>query len=152
VNFAKYRERARLAAKNAREVEQGTNRGRMAHRRPPPTASDRRLPPVTDPSNANINSKSNGRTPSAFDLFWQTYPKKVKKKDALKVWQSKRLDPQVGALVLDVQTRLAQDKRWRAGFVCDPTTYLRGERWNDDIENDKTGPSTSNPFHPSNMV
>jgi hypothetical protein len=50
VNFARYREKARLAAKAAREVESGVNRSRMGDRRgPPETAGDR-------PSNANANS------------------------------------------------------------------------------------------------
>lgn len=40
VNHAFYREKARLLAKNAKEVEQGRNAERMAdRRRPPPTAS-----------------------------------------------------------------------------------------------------------------
>lgn len=57
VNHGKYRERARLAAKSAREVESGANRGRLAGRneRPPVTAGDRREPPETAPPNANAN-------------------------------------------------------------------------------------------------
>jgi hypothetical protein len=73
VNFARYREKARLAAKAAREVETGANRERMGERRTPPpadpppepapTAGDRRGPPVTAadrPSNANSNSNPDG--------------------------------------------------------------------------------------------
>lgn len=42
VNHGKYRERARLMTKNAREVEEGANRERMRDRRGPPgTAGDR---------------------------------------------------------------------------------------------------------------
>lgn len=54
VNHDKYREKARLAAKNAREVEEGANAERLKHRRS--TAGDRRRPPLTDPSNANANT------------------------------------------------------------------------------------------------
>jgi hypothetical protein len=60
VNFAKYREKARLLAKNAQEIEDGRNAQRMAHRRgPPTTAADRRKPPVTDPSDADADADSN---------------------------------------------------------------------------------------------
>lgn len=48
VNHAYYREKARLAAKNAREIETGQNRDRMHDRRgPPETAADRQGPPGT---------------------------------------------------------------------------------------------------------
>lgn len=53
INHSKYREKARLQAKSAREVETGRNRERMQDRRgPPETAANR-------PSNANANSDTN---------------------------------------------------------------------------------------------
>jgi hypothetical protein len=57
VNHGTYRERARLAAKSAREVENGSNSERLAQ-----TASHRRSPPLTAaerPSNANAYSDKN---------------------------------------------------------------------------------------------
>ena len=55
VNHGKYRERARLAAKSAREVESGENCTRMSdRRRPPETAAD----PL---SNANTDSNKEKR-------------------------------------------------------------------------------------------
>ena len=54
VNHAAYREKARLMAKSAREVEEGKNAARMKDRRGPPgTAAD----PL---SNANANSNAEG--------------------------------------------------------------------------------------------
>lgn len=58
VNHGMYREKARLAAKSAREVTTGRNAERMEHRGPPLTAADRQKPPLTDPSNANANADS----------------------------------------------------------------------------------------------
>lgn len=56
VNHTQYREKARLAAKTAREVTEGKNKARMDDRRSPPlTASD---PPSNSNSNSNSNSKS----------------------------------------------------------------------------------------------
>lgn len=71
---------------------------------------------------------------SRFAEFWAVYPKKVKRKDAEKVWQAKRLDASADNLIADVKRRLSEDRRWVGGFVCDPPVYLRGERWNDAIE------------------
>jgi hypothetical protein len=50
VNHGKYKEKARLMAKSAREVATGQNRGRMGHRRGPPETADDPL------SNANANA------------------------------------------------------------------------------------------------
>lgn len=62
VNHRKYREKARLAAKNAREVEAGKNQERLQYRRSgDATAADRRRPPQTDPSNSNTNTDKKGR-------------------------------------------------------------------------------------------
>jgi hypothetical protein len=69
-----------------------------------------------------------------FAEFWAAYPKKVKKKDAEKVWQSKRLDATADVLLADIKRRGSEDRRWLGGFVPDPPTYLRGERWTDAIE------------------
>jgi hypothetical protein len=67
-----------------------------------------------------------------FNKFWSIYPKKVKKKDALKIWL--KLSFNTANLILqDIPNRIARDARWKNGYVPDPTTYLRGERWNDEI-------------------
>jgi hypothetical protein len=76
--------------------------------------------------------KSNGRATS-FSLFWEAYPKKHKRKDAEKIWKEKHLEAKAQTIIEDVQRRPASE-RWKAGFIPDPTTYLRGERWNDAIE------------------
>lgn len=60
INFAHYREKARLAAKNAREVESGSNKERMGAR-PPLTAADRLGPPSTDPSDADKDSDKDSK-------------------------------------------------------------------------------------------
>lgn len=77
--------------------------------------------------------KSNGRSTSSFDLFWAAYPKKNKKKDALKIWADKHLDAKSETIIADVQRRPSSE-RWSKGFIPDPTTYLRGERWNDAMD------------------
>jgi len=70
----------------------------------------------------------------AFALFWTEYPKKRKKKETLRVWQNAKLSKEVNRIVEDVAKRKAEDRRWVDGYAPDPTTYLRGELWNDDIE------------------
>jgi Lin1244/Lin1753-like, N-terminal len=69
-----------------------------------------------------------------FDLFWETYPKKVKRKKAVEIWKRKKLDTIAQQITEDIKNRLANDGRWLDGFVPDPTTYLNGERWEDEIQ------------------
>jgi hypothetical protein len=40
-----------------------------------------------------------------------------------------------------VKKRRERDERWNDGYIPDPTTYLRGERWEDELE-DRDDPRT----------
>ena len=86
----------------------------------------------TDTDTYTDKPKDNGHSVTDFERFWQVYPKRVKKKTALEIWKRKKPDPDT--LIADVENRLANDSRWVGGFVPDPTTYLNGERWNDELE------------------
>jgi hypothetical protein len=74
---------------------------------------------------------SSGQT--AFARYWSVVPNKVKKKTAHEVWTRKKLDSKVEMIIADIQRRIAHDDRWKRGFVPDPPTYLRQERWDDEI-------------------
>jgi DNA-binding transcriptional MocR family regulator len=69
-----------------------------------------------------------------FDQFWKVYPKKVKKVSARKAWNKHKLDSLVDALVADVKNRKANCRQWKDGYIPDPTTYINGERWEDEIQ------------------
>lgn len=113
------------------------NRSCTDHRRPvndPSKVPDAPLiPDSLIPDSLNLKpDKTNGHSVTAgFDRWWSEYPKKVKKKTALEIWRRKKPDPDT--LIADVQNRLANDTDWRGGFIPHPTTYLTGERWNDEL-------------------
>lgn len=69
-----------------------------------------------------------------FERFWSAYPRKKGKQEALKVWARKRLDPRADELIADVTNRAANDRQWLEGFVPHGDTYLRQERWQDEVE------------------
>jgi len=94
VNHGKYREKARLQSKAAREVETRKNAERMKdRRRPPVTAGDR-------PSNANTNIKNTTAVsrprhayPDEFESVWTAYPNRLggnPKNRAFKAWNARR--------------------------------------------------------------
>lgn len=139
VNHTLYRERARKMAFDARRAESGENAARMKERRhgPDATRDGPTKPDATQcdpPSNANTNSEKIGQNPSGFDRFWSAYPKRVKRKTAEEIWKRKKLEIRTDELLADIAQRLAEDRRWRDGFIPDPTTYLNQERWDDEVQ------------------
>lgn len=84
-------------------------------------------------------SGSSGAAPCAtddtFDLFWQRYLRHEAKKDARKAWGQLKPDAaQVELLMqaLEVQNRVkfkGKDKK----FIPLAASWIRGERWNDEI-------------------
>jgi hypothetical protein len=72
---------------------------------------------------------------SDFDLFWECYPKKKAKLDALKAWkQTENLRPPIEQILaaLDTQSQSADWTRDGGQYVPHPATWLRGGRWDDE--------------------
>jgi hypothetical protein len=69
-----------------------------------------------------------------FDEFWKVYPNKVKKKYAMRTWRSRKLDKLADTIINSVRSRVSNDPRWQAGYIPDPTTFLNGDRWEDEVE------------------
>ena len=68
-----------------------------------------------------------------FAVFWAAYPRKVGKKDAMKAFTV--IAPNRGVVdymveAIEVQRR---SRQWCEGFIPWPATWLRGERWTDDL-------------------
>jgi len=79
-----------------------------------------------------------------FDRWWKTYPRKVDKPRAVKVWQAKKLESRADELISVLANQVAHERQWQdRQFIPYPATYLNGERWNDEID-------TGNPEQPRN--
>ena len=70
---------------------------------------------------------------TAFETFWQAYPKKVGKKNAQRLWTREQLDSQVEAICTGVQTHLLAGLWKELQFIPHPSTYLHQERWKDEF-------------------
>ena len=71
-----------------------------------------------------------------FEEFWKVYPKKVAKADARKAWQqTKTVRPELSKLIMAIQShcRTEQWMRNSGAFIPYPATWLRGERWEDEL-------------------
>lgn len=69
-----------------------------------------------------------------FAEFWEAYPRRVGKKDAIKAFTA--IDPNRGEVEMMIAAIEAQrgSREWIEGFIPHPATWLRAERWADEIE------------------
>ncbi len=95
--------------------------------------------PLTDnPLVVNTDSSKYSLSESVrFSDFWDAYPRKENKKKAHSIWMKKKLDALADKIIDDVKTRHAEHASWIEGFVPHASTYLNGERWQDEIIREK---------------
>lgn len=67
-----------------------------------------------------------------FDEFWQAYPRKIAKGDARKAWvQTEKIRPPLDAVLNAIEQQKAA---WdNPKFIPYPATWLRAERWDDEV-------------------
>ena len=71
-------------------------------------------------------------TGNPFETFWSEYPIKVGKKMAEKIFI--KLAPDIiPQIIEDIKKRKLSHRTWLNGYIPNPSTYLNGERWNDEI-------------------
>ncbi len=70
-----------------------------------------------------------------FDEFWEIYPRKEKKKEALHIWQRDNLDLKADEIIYATKDKISFHSQWHQGkkLIPLPTSYLNGERWTDEI-------------------
>lgn len=89
-------------------------------------------------SNKTIHNKTeDSREPDLFEVFWKEYPKRKRDRELCsKKFLSFPEDLQ-RAIVRDVINRKAKHTDWvkeNGRFVCAPIVYLRGQRWEEEID------------------
>lgn len=71
---------------------------------------------------------------AGFDDFWNCYPKKKAKADALKAWKKNKCHAMAEEIIFDVCDRSEHDPSWAdKQYVPNGATYLNGKRWEDEI-------------------
>lgn len=85
-----------------------------------------------------------------FEQFWKQYPRKVAKGDARKAWdQTARIRPPLTLLLAAVEAHKQQDQWLKDGgqFIPYPATWLRAERWSDELEINLGANRGGKPWH-----
>jgi hypothetical protein len=78
-----------------------------------------------------------------FETFWTAYPRKVGKDAALRVWQKRRPNSELLALMLQKLAEQCQSAQWirDAGqYIPHPSTWLNQGRWQDEPSETLTSP------------
>lgn len=81
----------------------------------------------------DIDTDKSSTAKSGFADFWKAYPVKRDKRKAESAWRTKKLESRSAELIADVENRKQNDAQWIDGYIPHPTTYINGERWEDEI-------------------
>jgi len=120
---------------NRRRVqgEQVTNTSRSPSERSPSVrhgSGEERKGSNTSPTRGSIHG-----FPAGFEEFWDVYPRKVAKQDAVKAFAKLKPDAAFVAVLVAAVKRHAQSEQWQRGiqFVPHPASWLNGRRWEDEL-------------------
>lgn len=76
-----------------------------------------------------------------FERMWVEYPRKVAKKRCQQWWATHKPDEELTETIITSINLYKKTKQWRDGFIPHPATFLNQERWNDEVEVEKSTPS-----------
>jgi len=79
---------------------------------------------------------------ATFEDLWLLYPRREAKKDAMKAWSQMNESDQVAAIVAMADWRRVWSAQGRTSqFIPLPASWLRAERWTDEIPAEFTKPT-----------
>jgi len=76
----------------------------------------------------------------SFDQFWKSYPKKVGKGAARKVWKKIKPNEKLWSKIiasLEIQKLSHQWTKYGGQYIPNPSTWLNEERWEDELRSNK---------------
>lgn len=81
-----------------------------------------------------------------FEEFWKAYPTHVNRKRCVEIWERIRPDEALLKKMLDKIEAWKKGRNWQEGYIPNPDTWLRNEKWNDDdpipYKDKRKGPGT----------
>lgn len=103
--------------------------------------ADTTLSKVDDDTSKQKKSPSNKKNDEIyiqrFDKFWEIYPKKKDKARAFKTWLKLKPNDELFNTIMTAVKEQAQSDQWQKDdgqYIPYPSTWLNGERWNDEIK------------------
>lgn len=72
--------------------------------------------------------------PEWFDRFWALYPRRTNRGQAVKAWDKLKPDMELCKIMADAIRVQMRSEQWQdPRHIPHPSTWLNGERWNDEI-------------------
>jgi len=88
-------------------------------------------------------NNTNAQIDEDFDNFWNAYQRKVAKGDARKAWKALKPTEELAFQIIESVKQQALLEDWQKDngkFIPYPATWLRAERWNDEILGEEYDP------------
>lgn len=101
--------------------------------------------------NINVNNNDididNNLYFQRFDIFWEKYPKKRDKKEALAIFLRLKPSEELFEAIIEAIELQKRSKQWRDNqYIPYPSTWLRGKRWEDEIPDGEVGSFDTDDF------
>lgn len=97
---------------------------------------DKDKPPISPKGGRRTRSKKTAEElPEDFVRFWDVYPRKAAKPDALKAWNKLGPDEALVGQIIEAVQRAREGPDWAKDggqYVPYPASYLNGRRWEDE--------------------
>ena len=74
-----------------------------------------------------------------FEAFWEAYGKKIGKKNAKRAFSKNVKDEETFQKVMEGIERYHNSRKWKDGFRKEPATWLNGECWMDEYNDETEG-------------
>lgn len=87
-----------------------------------------------------------------FNRFWQAYPRKVAKQEALRAWKKLKPNEDFVSMLLIALEKFKQSPQWikdNGQFIPYPATWLNGRRWEEVEEQSAQTAPVSYEFDPN---
>jgi uncharacterized protein YdaU (DUF1376 family) len=120
-----YKDRLEVATKSAKKR---WDKGSM------PTQCQPNANPLLTKELNNLITKQpiNSYISKDFDVFWEAYPKKKKKEDARKAWNTTRPNIEVVLKALEWQKKSPEWFKQAGQFIPYPASWIRSHAWEDE--------------------
>lgn len=99
---------------------------------PAPPSAPR--PDSENPKTKKKPPKTSAAGDMRFNAFWQAYPSKVGKIDARKAFDKLAPNDELLQRMLEAIANQSASKRWKDGFIPNPSTWLNQGRWDDELQ------------------
>ena len=95
---------------------------------------------ITNKQGNNVNKGTIETYAGGFDVFWNEYPKKVDKQNALKAWKKLKPDEAMLDKIISAIRSWKDSEQWNkenGQYIPYPATWLNKRRWEDDLPGKK---------------